>query len=244
MAPMGSKGRGLERGHYEPSHLCNLILAFAGTEPSDSADAVRLLRPLRYACSEGDELLDLQNQHLGETVERLIDAFHNPEGLKASQEIAASDFEFTFCLSPVFAKVVMVEEGKTQTVFFLPAETPELFAVPTRLTSRVRRLTTIGFDTLKVAGDLWRDTLAHRVKPSERVVPGSTVVSKTASPGRKAALHDQPATTELDGSQQLDPTCEREKSQSSPSSQAGHLTSDRSALDDEIGNGGASRAAT
>jgi len=42
MVPMGEKGRGQHRGHYEPEHLAN-VLAFASTQPSEGAEIARLL---------------------------------------------------------------------------------------------------------------------------------------------------------------------------------------------------------
>lgn len=46
LVPMGEKGRGKERGHYQAEHIVNLILAMAAEHHSRAADAVTALRPL------------------------------------------------------------------------------------------------------------------------------------------------------------------------------------------------------
>ena len=48
---MGDKGRGQKRGHYEPRHLANVLLAFVGTQPSESAEVAKVLGAMEYGRS-------------------------------------------------------------------------------------------------------------------------------------------------------------------------------------------------
>jgi hypothetical protein len=181
LAPMGDKGRGLKRGHYEPHHLCNVLLAFAGPQPSDAAEAVRLLRTLRYASSDGDVVdhLPEEGEPLAEFIEDMIYWLSDPATDETAKRINPSDIEFTFCLDPLFAQVLIIEQnghGRNVRSYLPPQQPLPLSNAPQRLTSRVRRLTTIGLDTMLVAGDLWRDTLAHQEKsqdPSQLDAPAS-----------------------------------------------------------------------
>lgn len=48
LIPMGEKGRGTLRGHYEASHLANLIVAFWSDQPSDAAETVERVRSMSF----------------------------------------------------------------------------------------------------------------------------------------------------------------------------------------------------
>lgn len=55
--PMGEKGRGSLRGHYEAIHLANLIAAFWGAQPSDAAETVRLVRDMSFQDTSPGEVV-------------------------------------------------------------------------------------------------------------------------------------------------------------------------------------------
>lgn len=51
LAPLGTYGRGKQHGQFEREHLANLLLAFAGPQPVDAAEAAGLLRDLPLEAS-------------------------------------------------------------------------------------------------------------------------------------------------------------------------------------------------
>lgn len=53
LAPFGERGRGQRQGHYDVSHLANVLMAFGGAQPADAAEAVSLFRNLPHCFSAG-----------------------------------------------------------------------------------------------------------------------------------------------------------------------------------------------
>ena len=253
MVPMGDAGRGQRRGHYEPSHLANVILAFAGPQPSDAARAAQLLRPLRYIHSNppSPSLRPYRWEHdLGS----IFDSVIREQAFDKDGELAKLNWptttEITLCLNPLGACFAFsADEGDSVNSWmdwYGPAPTPNAAPPPV---VRVRRLTTIWFDMLCVAGELWRDTWEHQRKQtlnSVPVVPARAIPDdETAAslPGEAAALGDRHVDNAPRG-QQPHYGDKREKPQSSSQSACLSLHQHvRSDPYDEPGNGGADSAA-
>jgi len=154
--PAGVPGRKSQQGHYEPPHLANLILALAGSQLSEAADAASVLRPLAWTGSapSADFTGPLIQGDFGSVLAALIAT--EDESLVA----ALPRLEITLCLNPVEAILdfppIEPEGSHRSDLYGLPqAEidygTP---ATPPNL----RRTTMIRGPVLMVARDLWRDT--------------------------------------------------------------------------------------
>src|ERR1700733_8725514 len=108
LAPMGKAGRESPHGHYEAPHLANLVMALAGTQPSDAAEAVGLLRPLTY---DGITFPQYHREpflpgDFGTVLEQLIEA--DPEhGMPLTWGVSNNRtvLEIRMCLNPLGADV-------------------------------------------------------------------------------------------------------------------------------------------
>lgn len=147
MAPMGGRGRGQKQGHYEPQHLANLILSFAGAQPSDAAEAVRLLRPLKCVRSEPDADVSCWGD-FGSTIEGVI----NELALVGATSLpSAISMEITLCLNPLGARVAFVDQrGAIQADWYGATHDYP----PAQL--GVRRSTVVCSEILGVAAELLR----------------------------------------------------------------------------------------
>ena len=96
LAPMGRAGRTTQHGHYEISHLANLIMGLAGA-PSDAAEAVELLRPLTFSHAMPQIHTEaVLTGDFGTVLEQLIKA----DPPYPAIPVAHGGFEFMFCLNP------------------------------------------------------------------------------------------------------------------------------------------------
>jgi hypothetical protein len=228
LVPKGAKGRGQRHGHFEPPHLANLIMALAGMQPSDAAEAVNLLRPLvpaNSALASGAQVSDL-----GSTIEFLI-----RELSKGDRSGSAQPFALTFCLNPLQGTLSRVDgTGSLLEWRYIPAQ-EALPDMPPREMPAVWRVTTVNSEILELAGELWRNALRNRealllyVDCDPATPVSACPKSETAAslPGVAAALGDQTAETVLGGSSQLHPSGERENSQSPSDPQPRSLPSTR-----------------
>jgi hypothetical protein len=174
LVPVGVKGRGQAHGHFEPPHLANLIMALAGMQPSDAAEAVSLVRPLvleEATSAEGSRPPDL-----GSTLEHLI-----CEAATRGDSGLAADFTVTFCLNPAQGILNRPDgDGELRQWRYKPRQ-EALPNMPRKHPPAVWRITTVGPEVLMLAGELWRDALRNRAAVLLYVDPDALVSTRQKS---------------------------------------------------------------
>jgi hypothetical protein len=101
LVPMGRAGRASSHGHYEAKHLANMIMGLAGAQPSDAAEAVKLLRPLKLTSASPSEVALLPQgpkRDFGAALEQLIQT--DPEVGDLKLPVSRETLELTLCLDP------------------------------------------------------------------------------------------------------------------------------------------------
>ena len=220
MAPMGAAGRKSQRGHFEPYHLANLMLACAGNQPSDAADAVRALRPLVFHKSTGTNAgfsAPLPSCDLGSAIERIIEG---TEGIGPADgvDLAATPqrgWTVWICFDPLSAWIGF--DGMHRRIdYYRPNQSSP--ASGKDAPRNMQKITTLFGAVMLTARELWQDTLAQRgairtaaniINPSlPGALPGAGPEDETptALPGDVGVLRVQPAETDQDRSSQNDPT--------------------------------------
>jgi len=238
--PLG-RNRGAQ---LSPPSILNLILSVASAEPITRApELVRAWRKARYSPPMSEVLGDtpeskpiLPGQNLALDLESLINLLARPSD-QERQIRYAFDGDFRVILTVGEALVATVERPSLKLVNEYDAkgfepEPPkeQTFCLQGRRRQAVplRRIVHLDFSYFEVAAALWADSLAHGAiyEPSLLELPHSVPKDETAAsdPGKgqnAAVTSDQPAETEL-GQQHPHTMGEREKSQPSSESQAGH----------------------
>jgi hypothetical protein len=202
LVPMGEKGRNPRTGHFEKSHLANLILSFGGQQPIDAAEAALALREYRYHFTSADpdghtvippsehpgtRVPNFDNLNLGELIEALLDVV--AERISAGHPVTAFPLPRAIRLEPVKRRAVVywrVPEKmfawQADVYMAPPAAEP---AAPEDLDSLVElarigvsREVSIAPSVLMAAGELWADTLARR---GSLLLPPPTTPSATTA---------------------------------------------------------------
>jgi hypothetical protein len=227
---MGARGRKSLRGHYEPAHLANVILALAGAQPSDAADAVKATWRSSWTGSAPSPhfVRPLIEGDLAAVLETLITT-------EDARLIAAIPrLKIILCLDPVevMLEFPSIEAGEPPRTDFFGTQQAEIDYGADSTPPNLQRVTIIRGPVLLAARALWRDTPVDMWRAAMRragILPGSLLDApsdaqpgtKTAAtlPGEAAASRAQTVETERGGGSQPDPTGERERTQS-PSTSA------------------------
>lgn len=146
-------GRIPRKGHFESLHLTNVILAFAGPQPSDAADAVKVLRPLVFESSEPPTGASyFGTGDLGSLLDKIIDQwgtwYADDEG----------DVTVTLHLSPPGASLMFVDkEGVPRNERFGEISS-----------ASVCRQTVVRSEVFRAAATLCADKTEHRRRKFSR----------------------------------------------------------------------------
>lgn len=229
MAPKGEAGRGLKHGHYQAPHLCNMLLAGAGAQPSDAADAVLALRPLQLVAGVGKarivEFSRFSEMNLGQVIESIILDLSSDLGTGEWKKATSHNFVLTLCVKPAFAKMLFMADtsGEYQEFHFCDnTDVRTVFVPASRFEplKGIRRSSSVGFDMLEVAGALFRDTLANQEREIEgNSTPLLTPPNENAAPAR--AAHRDQAENSTQDRNTLDNRRERETAQALSSRKPG-----------------------
>lgn len=164
LVPIGEPGRGQRSGQYEPQHLANVLLAFAGHQPSDAVDAATDLGAMRYAQTnpEGAPPPPNPDATLGEAVAEAI-----REAARFVEAQARQESRTFVPKVPAWISLSLSGARNALVKWRAPAHGPsrdDLYIPTGAYTTNdvVVRETTISQHLVYAAGDLWADTLARR----------------------------------------------------------------------------------
>lgn len=213
MVPMGKPGRGRGHGEFYPRHLANVILGFAGPQPSDAAEAVMRLRELKNG----------EGNLLGDTLEQQIaDVATNLESGQIDVIEALLPTDLSMCFDAPHA-TMRWDADWTNRRFM-----PFLRQRPTEHVGYVTRTTTVNRQVILVAGRLWLDTLRQRSAEPSPALPGQTsssydagTTNENGAPGRAPRTRLQDHGLEVPAGHAPEDTQEREISQASLSRSPG-----------------------
>ena len=173
LVPMGEKGRGKERGHYQVAHIVNLILAMAAEHHNQAADAVKALRPLAAI-----SVLPLERKpafgkgNLGQALEQMLEQTSSGYGhLPASLEL---------CVDPLRADLKWNADDGSIAFGRADFYRPKSF---TRAAPSYERPVIIYAAAISEISDLLRYEYPLSVSPS-----GSSVPTTTDTGNENAAL--------------------------------------------------------
>jgi hypothetical protein len=234
---MGSKGRGQTHGHYKPPDLTNVILAFAGAQPSDAADAAKRLRLLTFVGSNpAAESSYLDGENLGDILDRCIFALGDKATADAMQKMPGNGMRLLLSLNPLTGIIVLRDGFKEKrTEWFGSDQTKS--GPPFNPSVMVQRMMIIDANILSLAGALWRDTLKQaKVEISPEAPLRAMGVNETAAslPGDAAVHRGQSVKTEPDSTSQSYPTTESQNSQSVSARRTGRSTQIWSDISEEL----------
>lgn len=243
--PKGKPGGGVGSAHYLQGPLASVLMSTAAVIPSEAPDIVRCLERLVTRMPAGirdpaNALVTLPHPEIvaaGTTlrayIEQQIIAWSAPDtvmlDLLAQDDArwSAWSLELEPGVPSARLRIHREDEGWISALFTLSSKSENAEWAP------VRRKVELSLPILKIAGDLLADTLAQQSNPffstpetnptgGGNVAPGNeTAAPDPAMDQNAAAISDQPASTELDGRQQSNPSGEREKSQPPSESRAG-----------------------
>ena len=222
LIPAGSRGKGQE-AQADNNHIVNMVIAMAVADPITSA--ARMVRAYRQVVfpeplaqilddSVPKKMTILPGGSLGEGMDWLVD-----ELARATTGVVREKFE------KILVRLRVAEPGLATVQLGLDGK-PELYDArdidvgSPNPAARLWRTAELTIDHFDLMAAIWADTLAHRARVLARKgsPPGGAspdVTTAASLAGEAAALSDQPAETELDGSTQTRPTDRRGIPQSS-----------------------------
>ncbi len=176
MVGKGKPGRGRGHGEYTPPELTNVVLALAGPQPSDAAEAVMRLRDLKN--TEGNLLGDMLEQQIAEVAANL-------ESGRRDVIEALLPSDLSMCFDAPYASMNWdADSANRRHMSFFRQR-------PTEHVGYVTRSTTVNRQVIFVAGRLWLDTLRQRSSdpspaPSGQLpFPGDAgTTNENGAPGR------------------------------------------------------------
>jgi hypothetical protein len=177
------------KGHYEPPHLTNVIFGFAGAQPSDAAEAVKVLRPLVFEASAPPTgASHFGTGDLGSLLDKIVDRWgtwhaDDEDGLRV-----APGLEMVLSLNPPSARLTFEDaDGSIHTERFGPASP--------RSVPGVQRLTLVSNAMFRLAAELWDDALRCRA-----ATPFGTILTQVRSDSRKVVEHQNPSPSDAPAS--------------------------------------------
>jgi hypothetical protein len=174
------RGGGKGAVHYDANDFGKIALSFGGPQPSDAAEALEALSPLRlieqrairHGPTSGREadlsgrVLDLRGLH-GETLldwtVRQITAMEDPQIAAEWMAQVGDTWRMVLCMDPPSAVVSWSDsDGTTYTDVFGPPQGKLPYETRKAAHQRARKLTEIPFGAIVTAGSLAAHTAARR----------------------------------------------------------------------------------
>lgn len=168
LVPKGERGTRQERGQYEPQHLANVLLGFAGSQPSDAASSAKELGKLRHirTLRAEEEIRKNGNTTLLDTLAGVIDdlgrlvyaAQEGSQPIKLSASQVPADIHLS--LVPLRAYVIWRIHPDPPVVdhYFLPEKG---ITSPSGRYALIKQ-TLIDHELIITAANLWADSLIRR----------------------------------------------------------------------------------
>lgn len=188
LIPMGAQGAKSPVGHLECPHLKNVLLGFAGDQPSDAAEAAIKLTALEfYEVNEGTT--PLLSGSLGDVLEHIIQQVAE----QAIQQKADASDSSAFCLpdlilsvNPLWAEVhwPRVDRKAVRVEIYKPGVGKFYVTTPWVVSKQTR----IGGEMLVAMGELLADTIQQ-----QRDVPENTKAAGAPPPNGLRAKSKQAA---------------------------------------------------
>jgi hypothetical protein len=191
--PLAGKGGGKSGAHVRPRHLTNLIAALASPQPIVAPEAVKTIRPLRYAArvvvyldrrpSDNPHpqlVAQVQDQRaptgegFGEALERMIAESGDPAS-RAMWAMQRTNMEFSMCVSPALAEISWPTSDGIWTDRFQPQERELPFTYTSLPKPKLpgRQVSILPYEVIIAAGGLWEDTLARGDVDPARTAPAT-----------------------------------------------------------------------
>lgn len=190
LLPPTMKGASLRAPQIDPRDLTNFILANGAHLPVGAADAVRVFRHL--VCLKSEELIGTATSapfkgaysplgpSVGETLGKFLDgdiAYCGDASQRGvMEEVIGHDWTLSLCLEGKFATISQLIDNEIHVITFgerVPAD-------------RARRIITLPYRVITIAGELWQNTRERRalipqVLENENTdpLPGGSVPTRT-----------------------------------------------------------------
>jgi hypothetical protein len=188
LVPMGEKGRGQAKGHYEPVHLANLFIALAGHQPSDAADTVKIFIDMEHTATDPGGWVARPRTTLGDNLASIIDRvgrrIHTTigrpplDGAELTAEMWRPDVpQYVVLSQPLPCSGLIIWAGARRD-FYMPVDSHTSGG-------GLSRQTTLNHFPLLAAAELWADTFDRRGNldlPSPTFGGGATSPEKSETP--------------------------------------------------------------